>query len=101
MPKFDDVFIDHQWQLEQCIRIARDVCKECNVSWMDMISHRRAKETVNARRRYFYKAHAGTKASLTTIGKAIDKDHSTVMHGLKKYKHTISMPEDRLLTNKS
>ena len=101
MPKFDDVFIDHQWQLEQCIHIARRVCDEHNISWMDMISNRRARKTVIARHTYFYLAHRGTKASLITIGKAIDKDHSTVMHGLKKYKHTIQMPEDRLLTNKS
>ena len=88
MPKFDDVFIDRAWQLEQCIRIARNVCLENDVSWMEMLSQRKAKNIVSARHEYFAKAYATTKASLITIGQAIDKDHTTVMHALKLLKST-------------
>lgn len=88
MPKFDDVFIDRAWQLEQCVSIARDVCESSQVSWMEMISQRTAKNIVSARHEYFAKAYATTKASLVTIGKAIDKDHTTVMHALKLLKST-------------
>ena len=88
MPRFDDVFIDRAWQLEQCISIARAVCVNRDVSWMEMLSQRRGKNVVNARHEYFAKAYATTKASLVTIGTAIDKDHTTVMHALKKLKST-------------
>ena len=76
------MFIDHKWQLEQCTNIARRVCDEHNISWMDMISTRKARKVVVARHTYFYLAHRGTKASLITIGRAIDKDHTTVMNAL-------------------
>ena len=88
MPRFDDVFIDREWQLEQCVCIARDVCKNRDVSWMEMLSQRTAKNIVNARHEYFALAYHTTKASLVTIGKAIDKDHTTVMHALKLLKST-------------
>jgi len=88
MPKFDDVFIDREWQLEQCVCIARDVCENRGVSWMEMLSQRTAKHIVSARHEYFAKAYATTKASLVTIGTAIDKDHTTVMHALKLLKST-------------
>lgn len=83
MPKFDDVFIDREWQLEQCVSIARDVCENRGVSWMEMLSQRKAKHIVSARHEYFSKAYNTTKASLVTIGKAIDKDHTTVVSALK------------------
>jgi len=88
MPKFDDVFIDSAWQLEQCVSIARDVCKNRGVSWMEMLSRRKGKNIVSARHEYFAKAYATTKASLVTIGKAIDKDHTTVISALKLLKST-------------
>ena len=88
MPKFDDVFTDRKWQLEQCVSIAKDVCKNRGVSWTEMLSRRREKNIVNARHEYFAKAYATTKASLVTIGTAIDKDHTTVMHALKLLKST-------------
>ena len=83
MPKFDDVFIDREWQLEQCVSIARNVCENRGVSWMEMLSQRKGKNIVSARHEYFAKAYATTKASLVTIGKAIDKDHTTVVSALK------------------
>ena len=86
MPKFDDVFIDREWQLEQCVCIARDVCENRGVLWTEMLSKRAAKHIVNARHEYFAIAYKTTKASLVTIGKAIDKDHTTVMHALKLLK---------------
>lgn len=88
MPKFNDVFIDRQWQLEQCVRIARDVCENRGVLWAEMISPRVAKHIVNARHEYFARAYNTTKASLVTIGRVIDKDHTTVMHALRLLKST-------------
>ena len=93
MPKFDDVFvgsklsIDRAWQLEQCVCIAKNVCLENDISFLEMISQRIAKNVVSARHKYFARAYATTKASLVTIGEAIDKDHTTVIYGLNKYRN--------------
>ncbi len=88
MPKFDSLNIDQAWQLEQCVRIARDVCENRGVLWTEMLSQRVAKHIVNARHEYFARAYKTTKASLVTIGRVIDKDHTTVMHALKLLKST-------------
>lgn len=88
MPRFDSLDIDQAWQLEQCVSIAKNVCENRGVSWMEMISPRVAKHIVNARHEYFAKAYNTTKASLIIIGKAVDKDHTTVMHALRLLKST-------------
>jgi len=80
--------IDQAWQLEQCVFIAKNVCEDRGVTWMEMISPRVAKHIVNARHEYFAKAYRTTKASLIIIGRAINKDHTTVMSALRSLKHT-------------
>lgn len=51
----------------------------------DLKSARRKKEVVRARQAYFWLARTLTAASLPTIGKFVaGKDHSTVLHAIRK-----------------
>lgn len=46
----------------------------------------RKREYVFARAVYYRLCHEFTKCSLTAIGKEVNKDHATVIHGLKIFK---------------
>tara|TARA_R110002126_G_scaffold180663_2_gene329440 strand:+ start:760 stop:1023 length:264 start_codon:yes stop_codon:yes gene_type:complete len=78
--------IDRVYHLNQCISLATKIADEHGFTLHEMTSDRRAKALVIARREYFNEAFKKTKASTVIIGRAIDKDHTTVMHALKRQK---------------
>ncbi|MEN6302287.1 MAG: helix-turn-helix domain-containing protein [Armatimonadia bacterium] len=57
----------------------------CGVSITDLRSERRHAKSVRARQIYFFVARKLTPRSLPAIGReAGDRDHSTVLHGVRK-----------------
>ena len=54
-------------------------------SGIDIAEKTRRREVVWLRNIYFYFAKKHTKASLEKIGKLVNRDHATVLHGIKKY----------------
>ena len=58
-------------------------------SGINLKTKSRKREVVWARNIYFYFAKKHTKASLDKIGKTVDKDHATVLHGIKRYHDNI------------
>lgn len=57
----------------------------------EIISARRDPELVNARHEYMWRAKRETSKSLPQIGRACGgRDHSTVLHGLRKYQERLS-----------
>lgn len=52
----------------------------------------RKREYVFARAVYYRLCNEFTKCSLTSIGKEVNKDHATVIHGLKVFKSFQSFP---------
>lgn len=61
------------------------VAAVCGISVNEMISERRHYPVCRARQIFYFAARELTPASLPAIGKACNgKDHSTVLHGIKK-----------------
>jgi chromosomal replication initiation ATPase DnaA len=75
--------------------IARMVSKECGVDFHDLMSARRYRSVVEARWVTFFLAHIHTRHSLVKIGHlAGGRDHSTVIHGLRKMRWRIANDPD-------
>lgn len=64
--------------------IMLEVCEEHNVVPADIAGHDSRQHVVQARRVYCILARAQSKFSYTSIGRSINKDHTTVIHYVKQ-----------------
>lgn len=64
-------------------QILRAVCDVCGVKHAEVISHRRFHYLVRARMIFYHLARTMTGASMPQIGKTANRDHTTVLHGLR------------------
>ena len=64
--------------------IMLEVCEEHNVVPADIAGHDSRQHVVQARRVYCIMARARSKYSFTSIGRSINKDHTTVIHYVKQ-----------------
>jgi DNA-binding CsgD family transcriptional regulator len=64
--------------------IMLEVCEEHNVVPADIAGHDSRQHVVQARRVYCIMARARSKYSYTSIGRSINKDHTTVIHYVKQ-----------------
>jgi len=62
--------------------ILLDVCYRTGINLRLIKSNLRWREIVDARCVYYLRAKALTRYSLAVIGKEVNRDHSTVLHGL-------------------
>jgi hypothetical protein len=60
------------------------VAKYYGVSLRDLVSFRRTTELIRPRQVAMYLAKQLTKHSLPTIGRVLDRDHTTVLHGCRR-----------------
>lgn len=60
------------------------IAREMDVSVDEIKSKKRTKKITEARQLYMYFARELLNESLVAIGKTVDRDHSTVLHGIKK-----------------
>jgi len=71
---------------------------------LDITTKTRKREYVEARAIYFYLTRQYTRMSLSSIGKTMDRDHSTVLHFERLMphwlKHDIQLKEDYKSINK-
>jgi len=67
--------------------ILRDCANEYGCSVADLMGHSRRSEIVHARRKAMYLIYNRGKMSKAGVGRFMNKDHTTVMHALKKYEH--------------
>lgn len=65
-------------------RIAAEVCAKHRVAWRDMFSTRRSKGMVAARHEAMWRIYNETSLSLPQIGKKFDRDHTTILHAIRK-----------------
>jgi chromosomal replication initiation ATPase DnaA len=65
--------------------ILRDCANEYGCSVADLMGHSRRSEIVHARRKAMYLIYSRGKMSKAGVGRFMNKDHTTVMHALKKY----------------
>jgi chromosomal replication initiator protein len=67
------------------IRAIQDaVCEVFGVSWVDLISNRRAGPVVHARHAAMWLARWHTFASYPEIGRAFRRDHTSIIHGVSR-----------------
>ena len=70
------------------MEILRDVSKKTGVSMELLQSKSRDREITDARFIYFRRAKERTKYSLKRIGMEVNRDHATVLHGIKEANET-------------
>jgi len=68
------------------------ICHTNNIELHELMSNRREQRIVNARFIYYWIATKHCDKSYGEIGRFINKDHSTVMHGFKKTKDKFNDP---------
>jgi chromosomal replication initiation ATPase DnaA len=64
--------------------VMNTVAKHYRVLLRDLASYRRAPELVRARQVAMYVAREITRHSLSKIGRVLDRDHTTVLHGCRR-----------------
>jgi len=66
--------------------ILLEVCAEFDVSLFDILSPRRDAPTTRARMKAYYRLKNETTWSLPQIGRLMRKDHTSVLHGVRRFK---------------
>ena len=61
-----------------------------------LVCSRKYTPYVHARYLYYYFCKEHTGASLVDIGKSVNRDHSTIIHGIKKHSDIMMWSEDTL-----
>ena len=64
--------------------ILYDVCKKVRISHNTLCNTTKTRDIVEARYIYFYRARKLTNASYERIGRLVNRDHSTVIYGIKQ-----------------
>jgi chromosomal replication initiator protein len=88
--------LDHsQYNLNNLLSVVADTF---NLAIEDLKSNNRRRELVDARHCYFIIARKKTDRSMVSIGRTLNRDHTTVLHALKKYnKYQLKKTVDELL----
>lgn len=73
--------------------VARAACAAWDVTLPQLLSERRDAALVEARQAAWLLARELTTASLPAIGRAFRRDHSTVLHGLRRAAARLAAPD--------
>ena len=73
--------------------ILRDVADKAKVPIEELKSKSRQRDLVEARQIYFYISKNKTSASLAKIGAEVNRDHATVIHGLRTFENVRDLKE--------
>ena len=76
--------------------IREKVCESFELSWKDIYSHRRDRHTSNARMCYCYLLRTYLNLSYTVIGKMVNRDHSTIMHEVRKIAGYLTVKDENI-----
>ena len=79
---------------EQLERIQRAVCDVLHLSQADMRSPRRAPNLVRGRQLAMYVARNQTDLSLAEIARGFERDHSTVLHSIRRVERDLEPGSD-------
>ena len=66
-------------------QIVREITDEFAVTWAEIVSPRRNSYIVRARHKMFWRLKNETIWSLPQIGRYVNKDHTTVLHGIRRF----------------
>lgn len=79
-----------KWHGEAWKMILRDVALKHQCTIRDMTGPSRATRFIAARQEAFHRLAMETSMSFTQIGQKMNRDHSTVIHGIKKHQERCS-----------
>ena len=79
---------------ERLERIQKAVCDVLHLSLADMRSPRRAPNLVRGRQLAMYVARNQTDLSLAEIARGFDRDHSTVLHSIRRVERELEPGSD-------
>ncbi len=75
--------------------IQKAVCAHYGLTYIDMVTHRRTLSVVRPRQVAMYLARNMTPRTLPEIGRVFgDRDHSTILHGIRKIEALIPVDTD-------
>lgn len=69
----------------QARQIVIEVLEKHNQTWQTVYGATRFKPVVDCRHELFYRLHSELGWSFAAIGRFTNKDHTTVLHAMKKY----------------
>ena len=73
------------------------ISEHYGVSENSIKSKSRKDEVVKARHAYFYIAYKTSRKGLAEIGRLVNRDHTTVIHGMRKIEGEIDIYQDTFL----
>lgn len=73
-----------QAELRDAVRVVSRVAREAGLSLSEIRSRSRRRDLVDTRQAAALAARRETAASLPQIGRILNRDHSTVLHGLRQ-----------------
>lgn len=79
---------------DKILEIQKRTAEICGIRVEDLLSERRHPSYVRARHIAMYAARLMTPKSLPAIGLCFDRDHTTVMYGIKKIDRNINTDPD-------
>ena len=77
--------------------ILETISDNYNISESLIKSKSRKDEIVKARHAYFYIAYKISRKGLAEIGRLVNRDHTTVIHGIRKIEGEIDIYQDTFL----
>lgn len=69
--------------------ILAEVCHKHNITYSELVGDRRSKHLVKARHEAAFRLSRETEMSLPAIGRRLNRDHTTILYGLRCYQERI------------
>ena len=75
------------------VKMLKEVAEMHGIDPAEVMERNRKYPVVKVRQEVFAKAHDDLNLSFSAIGRIFNMDHTTVMHGYRKYKKSLLAPE--------
>lgn len=72
-------------------QIMVETCEKYDVSLLELVSYRRSRPLVLYRQEAMYRCVKETAQSLPMIGRAFNRDHTTILHGVKAHAERVGV----------
>ena len=74
--------------------VAEMVATKTGYNWFELRSDRRERPLANARHLFWYMAKEFTGGTMSHLGRLLDKDHTSVIHGIRRIKARMETEPD-------
>jgi len=80
---------DNSFEEISLVSLLKAVCHNLDCTKEEMMSHRKNAGIVYKRHVMYYLAHKYNSSSLTMVGKFMNRDHTSIIHGYRKIERTL------------